>query len=167
MAEDLQSLIEQLKQISPMPDDDDLTYEILEKYELLLEKFRQVKDPAIIEPLLYSIGFYDAYGGYSSVMNTLEKYEIPDLLPPLIEATKHGQRGTRYWAAKMLGRIGSLEVVPSLLALLSDPEEEVRAEAIRALAKSDDPNFAQYIKPLENDDSPEVRRAVERALSRV
>jgi HEAT repeat protein len=167
VAENLQDLIEQLKQISPMPDDDDLTDEILLRYYTLIEELGKTGDPVIIDPLLYSIGFLDGEGTYDAVVYFLEKFELAEVLPHLIEATQRGQRGTRYWSARMLGRIGTLEVVSTLIAMLDDPEEEVRVEAIRALAKSDDPNFVQYIKPLENDPSPEVRRAVERVLSRV
>lgn len=160
MAETVQDLIQQLKQISPMPDDNDLTDEVLEKYGNLVEKLEKTNDPAIIAPLLYSIGFYDAYGGYWTVLHIVEKFGILTTLPHLIEAAKKGQRGTRYWVARMLGGIGTPEVVPSLITLLNDPEEKVRAVAIRFLSRDGNPEFLQYIKPLENDPSPEVREAV-------
>lgn len=167
MAETIQNLLEQLKQISPMPDDKDMTDEILEKYFTLVEELGKTGDPVIIDPLLYSVGFLDGEGTHDAVVYYLEKFEIAELLPHLIEATKYGQRGTRYWAARILGRIGTPEIIPSILTLLNDPEEEVRAEAVSALARTHDPQVAHYIKPLENDPSPEVRKKVERVLSRL
>src|SRR5689334_18467131 len=118
MAETVQDLIEQLKQISPMPDDKDLIDEILIRYRTLVEELGKTSDPIIIDPLLYSVGFLDGEGLYDAVVYYLEKFEIAEVLPHLIEATKYGQRGTRYWSARMLGRIGTPEIIPSILALL-------------------------------------------------
>jgi HEAT repeat protein len=55
-------------------------------------------------------------------------------------------------AIRALGRIGMVSSDPDLVALLRDPRERVRHEAILALGQSGDPGAVPHLEPIAMDD---------------
>lgn len=164
----INQLLEQLKQMSPMPDDDIVTQEQLDAYAAIFDKIRgeTQRDPDIrvVPALLASLGYPDYYELYQSILLIMVKFSDQQLLPHLIEAVQHAPKGGRQWAALYMGYTKDPIVIPYLLTLLSDPEEHVRAHAITALGSISDPSTRSAVASLLEDPSLEVRDAVECAL---
>ncbi|HEX8596909.1 MAG TPA: HEAT repeat domain-containing protein [Chloroflexia bacterium] len=164
----LEELLAELQQLSPMPDDDVVIQEQLDAYNRVIhglyEVLQQDKDPRAIQPLIASFGYIDGFDLYQTTGTTLRLFDVEQLMPHLLDAVQHGERGQRAWAAELLGDIGDRAAVPHLLPLLSDPAEYVRARAAFALGMIGDPATREAIEQLQNYPSEEVRDAVEIAL---
>lgn len=73
----------------------------------------------------------------------------------------------RLAAIRLLGKIGGREVLPPLCALLQDPEDHVRGEAILALRGRSDPQVrADLERAARHDRSKAVRSVARTALER-
>jgi HEAT repeat protein len=168
MNERLDELLTQLKQLSPMPDDQSVSQEQLDAYSTVIDELyhvlKQDNDPRAIQPLIDSFGYIDGFGVYHTTLTILGRFDDKQLMPHLLDAVQHGERGSRAWAALMLGHTQDRAVVPYLLPLLNDPEEHVRADAAIALGNIGDPSTRQAIEQLKSDPSIEVRDAVDIAL---
>jgi HEAT repeat protein len=64
-----------------------------------------------------------------------------------------------------LGQIPKPQALKMIREALKDPAPDVRASAVRALAKQRPTDFAAALKPLEKDPDPMVRAATEGALT--
>ncbi len=161
-------LLEQLKPMSPMPDDDEITQEQIDAYgaifDQIWEEVEKVPDIAVVPALLASLGYPDNYEMYQSVLLVMAKFSNQQLLPYLIDAVRHGPKGGRMYAALQLGYTHDPSVTQYLLPLLSDPAEHVRAHAALALSIIAEPSTRIAVVALLKDPSLEVRDAVECAL---
>ena len=160
----MDELLSRLKQLSPLPNGDSLSEQILVAYEEIINALDQFRDPQVIQPLIESVGYGTGYGLYWRVVHLLEQFarEQRDLV--LISALQHPEPGSRMWAAIMVGRSRNKRAIPYLVALLRAPEELVRSHAVSALAAIGDPLMREHVEHLRDDPSREVRAAVERAL---
>lgn len=164
----LDELLAQLKQLSPMPDDQSITQEQIDAYAEVIDQLyyalREDNDPRAIQPLIDSFGYIDGFGVYQTTLTILGRFSDNQLMPHLLESVQHGERGSRAWSALMLGHTEDRAVVPYLLPLLNDPEEYVRGNAAIALGNIGDPSTLQAIEKLKDDPSLEVREATDSAL---
>lgn len=161
----IDDLINELKQISPMPDDNKISSGVLTKYEVIVREIALLKDPKCILPLINSFGYGEANGLYWTTLHLLEEFEIEQVDPLLINSLSTGEKGTKMWAAYMLGRSRNVSAVDELINLLKDPNEFVRHNAAMALGMIGDDRARPYLESINNDVSNEVRIAVERALN--
>lgn len=164
MADRIAELLAQLEAISPLPEDDLITEEDLERYGTITDELAQYKDRRVIQPLIQSFGYGLGYEAYGVVVRQLETYNPNLVFPYLVDAVQHGQRGSRMWAARMLGRQGHQQALPYLRSLLRDPEEFVRVEAVHALSRLDDQASLPALERMQHDPSADVRYAVRLAL---
>lgn len=147
----LNELLNEIKRISPLPDDEQLSEELIDRYYDIFEQIEKYNNPSVIPILVNSLGIGEGYGVYQSVISYLEHFDTEDLLPHLFLATKNGQKGARKWGAYLLGICRDNRALPSLLSLLSDPEEDVRMFSIIALEMIGDSSVApqlQYTKKM-------------------
>ena len=163
--EKIDILINELKQISPMPDDNKITSEMLTKYDLLIREISLLKDPKCILPLINSFGYGEANGLYWTIIHLLEEFEIAQVDPLLIKSLSTGKKGTKMWAAYMLGRSKNIKAVNKLINLLKDTNEYVRLNAVMALGMIGESKAKPYLEEIKNDKSKGVRIAIERALN--
>lgn len=152
----IDDLISQLNQISP---------DVLEKYEIIVKEFSVLKDPKCILPLINSFGYGEGNGVYWSALHLLEEFSVEQVDPLLIQRLKTGKKGTRMWAAYMLSRSKNTSAVDALINLLKDENELVRRNAAVALEMIGDCKAKPYLEAIKDDTSSEVRIAVERALN--
>ena len=164
MLDHIDELLNELKSISPMPDDKSASEEVLKTFANIVDGLAEVRDPRIIEPLVYSFGYGSGYGLCWDIVHLLEKFDSELLKPILTSALKRGQRGTRMWAAVLLGSMGDKSLLTPLMSLLDDPEELVRSHAVIAIARIGDPATRIRFESMRNDPSPNVRHAVTVAL---
>jgi len=161
----IDDLINELKQISPMLDDNKITSGMVTKYEVIVREIALLKDPKCILPLINSFGYGEANGLYWTTLHLLEEFEIEQVDPVLIKSLLYGEKGTRMWAAYMLGRSKNVGAVDELISLLKDTNEFVRHNATMALGMIGEIKARPYLEAIKNDNSNEVRIAVERALN--
>ena len=161
---EVDSLLEELRALLPMPDDTRVSNELLARYANIVEQLAGHEEQRRIEPLLESFGYGDGAGVYWRTVSLLETFDADELFPYLLEALRHGNRGTRLWAARMLKRSGSTEAILNLIGLLDDEAEYVRAEAVSALGVLGGPVMQLSIESLLDDPSVAVRAAVNQIL---
>jgi HEAT repeat protein len=163
----VEELMQLLAEISPMPDDETLTQESLEKYRKIVDELYTLSDPRSIVPLIQSFGYGYGLEVYWTTLHALEKFD-PDILFPLLrEAVQRGERGSRMWGAYMLGRHRRTEDVPILIAALRDSEYLVRENALVALGMIGDPSARPVIEELLNDPVEEVRKVAKESLEQI
>lgn len=167
MSDRVSELLVQLKKLSPMPEDDLLTEEMLDAYGEIIDELREFIDPRSIEPLIASFGYGDGFGVYWKTLQLLEQFDDEQVAPHLIAALRHGAPGARMWAAFMLGRSRNKQAIPDLIKCLHDDKEYVRVNSILALGMIGDPIIKHNIEKLRVDPSEDVQHAVEVALSRM
>lgn len=161
----IDALINELSQISPMPDDKKMTFGILTKYEMIVRKIALLKDPKCILPLINSFGYGEANGLYWATLHLLEEFEVEQVDSLLIKSLLTGEKGTKMWAAFMLGRSKNKNAVDELIKLLKNQNELVRHNSAMALGMIGDNKAKPYLEAIRNDYSNIVRIAVERALN--
>ena len=160
MADRIDELLDQLRAISPLSEDDFLSEEELETYCIITDELAQYTDNRVIQPPIQSFGYGLGYEAYGVVVRQLEQY-APDLIfPYLVDAVQHGERGSRMWATRMLGRQENSRAIPYLRPLLEDPEVFVRVEAVHALGRLDDQASRPILEQMQADPSADVRSVV-------
>jgi len=90
-----------------------------------------------------------------------------EIAPAIGEALACNNRNVRTLACNCIGALGLVELVPGLLALLSDADETIRAAAVSALARLRQSDAARDIVRLLVDKSASVREAALAALTRL
>ena len=78
----------------------------------------------------------------NSVVEILERFGH-DVAPLLVEHLNIDQTDVRKFLVDILGNIANPETVPSLLGLLKDPEDNIKAAAAEALAAIGDPSVCK------------------------
>lgn len=173
MSDDVDRLIEVLDNLSPMPPDNspELTAERLDRYcEVITRVYEMLgscetdRDTRLIEPLIRSFGYGNAYEGYWPVIHSLEMYPAEVLRPALRKALESGGAGARMWCAYMLGRQRNPEDVPVLTAALHDSEPMVRHNALKALAMVGELSARPAMEALLEDPVEEVRKMAREAI---
>lgn len=160
----IDDLIRRLAELSPMPDDSELTNEIVAEYMSLVAEIKEFKDPRTITVLVNSFGYGSGFGVYWETLRVLEEFDTASLFPMLVDCIKAGQRGARMWAAYMLGRIRSKEALDTLIMLLNDENELVRGNAAMALGMIGDEKALPYLEKLKADSAVAVRTIAEQAI---
>ena len=161
-------LVARLERISPMPDDDssELTVPLLAEYEQVIRQIEEAAkqapelDPALIQPLIASFGYGDAFGLYWATLHLLEDFPSEQLRPALCEAVQTGKPGARMWSAYMLGVQRDRHDIPVLVGALKDSMSEVRYYTLMALAMIGDSSATVAMESLLQDPDPKVRKAV-------
>lgn len=155
-----------------MPDDDspELTASRLAEYEAVigqiaaLTRQTHLRDPRLIEPLIASFGYGDAFGLYWATLHLLEEFPSEILRPVLGAALQTGRPGARLWCAYMLGVQRNRHDVPVLVRALQDPMSEVRYYALMALAMIGDASVTTEMRKLLHDPVRKVQQAARKYI---
>lgn len=160
----LQELLEAMQSISPLPEDDKCSDELLDRYHDLLMTAGTFNDPVLIKLILQSIGYGHGFGVYHTAEHILEKYPSDDLIPVLLEGLQDSNAGTRMWSAHTLGYFHNPDHIPYLLPLLEDDKELVRSYGAGALLRfvENYPEVKARLLQLKDDPFREVRATVSR-----
>jgi HEAT repeat protein len=158
-----------------MPDDEDLELNAnrLREYEMLIREAETavLNDEAskinLLQPLLASFGYGDAFGLYWGALHVLERFPALDLRIALRQAVLDGERGARRWATYMLGRQRNPEDIDVLTQALTDSEEEVRFNALTALTMIGSTIALPAIERVLGDPTSRIRSAAKRSLEQL
>lgn len=137
----------------------------LRRYAIQL--LRQLKDPRIMESL--EMAFYDP--NYDVAENALVALlDFGEASLPILQNALHNPNAwLRQKAAWGLGEIGGQKATNLLLAIVGDQDEdEVRKEAIRALAKLKNPRTLPTLRAIsENRSDKEIARLARQAIAQI
>jgi hypothetical protein len=123
-----------LNKYSPMPDDEELTEEIVNEYREAID-YLYKNPPGIIflKPLLHSLGAYDGWGVYEITRSILVSYDISQVIPYIKDELLSKLDGRRYWCTLFAIDFPDESLIPMLLKTLNDPIEGIRVNSVMAL----------------------------------
>jgi hypothetical protein len=176
----METLLQELQALSPMPDDETLIDMPVPREDHPLEKLGQVFDQLkeevqtsypleVVSALLEVFGVGDGGEFYPHIAHLIEAYPHPAESYPLIQhATTSANPGTRMWACYLLGRRRQREDEALLVARLHDEVAEVRREALYGLIQLSQrhpmDHLVPLIEPLTRDENWDVQRTAEHAM---
>lgn len=121
-------------------------------------------DPRAVEPLIAALQDQENEVRWIAT-NALGKLQDIRAVDPLLALLTDPDRWIRRGAAWALGEIEDLRAVEPLHPLLGDAKKDVRVAAADALGKLCDARSVDALSSaLENEEEPEVRTAIRRAL---
>jgi hypothetical protein len=123
-----------LNKYSPMPDDEELTEEIVKEYRDAID-YLDDNPPGMmfLKPLLHSLGAYDGWGVYEITRSILVSYDISQVMPYIKDGLLSKLDGRRYWCTLLATDFPDASLIPMLLKTLNDPVEEIRVNSVMAL----------------------------------
>lgn len=145
-----------LNKYSPMPDDEELTEEIVNEYRKAIDYLYE-NPPGIIflKPLLHSLGAYDGWGVYEITRSILVSYDISQVIPYMKDELLSKLDGRRYWCTLLAIDFPDESLIPMLLKTLNDPVEEIRVNSVMALESIGNKSVIDELitkSKLENDE---------------
>ncbi|HWL26739.1 MAG TPA: hypothetical protein VNR38_23810 [Ureibacillus sp.] len=84
-----------LEKYSPMPDEEDLTEEMIDEYASTIEYFGENPDSICIEPIMMTFSLGDCFGVYEHAVSVLMNFSNDQVIPYLIEAIRSKNGGRR------------------------------------------------------------------------
>lgn len=90
--------LEILKKYQPMPNDSDLTQEIIDEYASVIDYVKENPDDEFIEYFMNSFGKFDGAGLYQEVVEMLSEYPKEKVLPILKKQLQSTHDGILYWS---------------------------------------------------------------------
>lgn len=131
--------------------------------EVALRALARIADPRAVEPLIQALE--TAEGWLAPRIADILTRHGEAVVEPLVTMLNDGHRPARAWAANVLGEVRAHRAFPSLVRLLGDPEDEVRAKAATALGRLGDPRAVGYLlEHLLTDPAPFVRARIAASL---
>ena len=145
-----------LEKYSPMPDDEQLTEEIVNEYKAAVD-YLDDKPPKVIflKPLFYSLGAFDGWGVYEVTRSLILSYNKLDVVRLIMEGLKSELNGRKYWSTLLAVDFADENLIPLLLETLMDPLEEIRLNSVMALEAIGNPEVINELNEMEISESDE------------
>lgn len=90
-----------LKKHQPMPKDDELKEEEIQKYEEVRKFFIDNPDECCIPLFLNSFGGKDGLGLYQMIEDVILMYDVEKVLPYVIQSLDSPYDGVKYWVSQI------------------------------------------------------------------
>lgn len=146
-----------LKKYQPMPNDNILSEELINQYDLVRKYFLNNPDEECIPLLLNSFGEYDGMGVYQLVEDVLLKFKHDKVVVHLKQSLKSKYNGVRYWSAQIASLFPDEVLINPLEKLLYSPQGDIRLATISALSSIDDSKVIKIIvNHLNNEKDSDV-----------
>lgn len=160
--------IQILKKYSPMPDDEDLTEEMIDEYASAIAYFEDNLHPSCIEPIMMTFGADDCYGVYEHATCILREFSNDEVVPHLMNAIQDSHEGRRYWGTDLAQSFPDIRLIDSLLTCIDDSNSEIRGYAVYALSQIGDKSVLPLLhNKLLNEHDEEVIKELEQAISKL
>ena len=154
-----------LKTHQPMPDDAELSEELVRAYDEVRRLFIAHPDARCIPLFLTSFGEGDGFGVYQLVEDVLRHFSLDKVLPHLRKGLTHGQRSIRYWNADIAANFPTAELIEPLAQLLTEDDEDIRSAAAIALGQIRDARAEGFLRQaLANESKPQLVSLFEKLL---
>jgi HEAT repeat protein len=136
--------------------------------ESLIEALGKLRSPEAVDVLIEIAGQTQGQD-QRSVIYALSQIRDARVAAPIIEASSDASYHVRIGALAALSRVYHVSeaVLPAVLNALDDERPEVRLRAIEVLRQHREANAVPVLSRYLNDDLPQIRQAVERALRRI
>jgi len=155
-----------LRRHQPMPDDEVLTEELIQRYDEVRKHFIESPDQRCIPLFLGSFGEGDGLGVYQLVEDVLIQYPPHQVIPHLETALSSSHRSIRYWAAEISANFPSQQLLHALSALLDEHDEDLVSASVIALGQLESPEARSALRSaLGKAPSEHVRGFIEEQLA--
>lgn len=124
-----------LKEHQPMPCDEKLTKDIIQKYEEIRKFFLSNKDEECIPLLLNSFGGKDGFGVYQMVEEVIMMFDKKEVLPHIVNAFENSSEGVIYWNVQIASNFPDEILFKPLVEILRNGDEDTKLATITALAQ--------------------------------
>ncbi len=124
-----------LKEHQPMPSDDELTEQEIEKYEEVRRFFLDNVDEQCIPLFLNSFGGKDGYGIYQMVEDVILMYDKEVVLPYVLNAFNSSCEYVIYWCVQIASNFPDDDLFIPLFKFLKYEDEDIKLATITALAQ--------------------------------
>lgn len=128
-----EDVIKFLKIHQPMPNDDELTEEVIDQYDSAIKFLKNYPILKCLPLILNSFGEYDGFGVYQTVEDVIVKFPYEDVVKYLKEALSSNYSGVKYWCAQIATLFPDRRLASSLSKLLDDSNSDIRMAAAVAL----------------------------------
>jgi len=120
-----------LRDHQPMPDDDDLTQEVIDKYDEVRKFFTANPDKEIISLFLNSYGNGDGWGIYQLVEYVFYKCHRDDVVVEIKEILENPSiaDSVRYWVTQVSAAFSDVKLKKGLEISLKSKNEDIRDAA--------------------------------------
>ena len=124
-----------LKEHQPMPSDDKLTKQEIEKYEEVRKFFLNNKDGQCIPLLLNSFGGKDGLGVYQMVEDVILMYRKDEVLPHILNAFNNSCEYVVYWNVQIASNFPDATLFNPLNKTIEHTDVDIKFASITALAQ--------------------------------
>lgn len=124
-----------LKEHQPMPSDDMLTKQEIEKYEEVRKFFLENMDVQSIPLLLNSFGGKDGFGVYQMVEDVIVKFDKEIVLPHILNAFNNKCEYVVYWSVQIAANFPHSDLFMPLVSFLKYDDEDIKMASITSLAQ--------------------------------
>lgn len=142
-----------LKEHQPMPSDEELTKQEIERYEEVRKFFLDNVDVQCVPLLLNSFGGKDGFGVYQMVEDVITMYSKEEVLPHILNAFNNSCKYVIYWCVQIASNFPDLDLFIPLIKFLKYDDEDIKLASIAALAQLalNDIRTAEVIDILKNE----------------
>jgi hypothetical protein len=114
-----------------MPDDDDLTQEVIDKYDEVRKFFTANPDKEVISLFLNSYGNGDGWGVYQLVEDVFYKCHRDDVVVEIKEILENPSiaDSVRYWVTQVSAAFSDVKLKKGLAISLKSKNEDIRDAA--------------------------------------
>jgi HEAT repeat protein len=132
--------------------------------EIALRALARIADPAAVEPLIQALTTADAWLA-PRIADILTRHGEAAVDPLIAVLGDSARQPARAWAANVLGEVRAQRAFPTLVRVLNDTDDEVRAKAATALGRLGDRRAVGYLlERLITDTAPFVRLRIASSL---
>lgn len=123
-----------LRSHQPLPDDAELSPELLATYDEVRRHFLENPDPRSVPLLLNSFGKGSGFGVYQLVVDTLKAHARDNVVTALVDSLRNPHEGVRSWSMEIASDFPDERLIPAILAGLQSGNEDIRYFAAGYLA---------------------------------
>ncbi|HET6837623.1 MAG TPA: HEAT repeat domain-containing protein, partial [Gemmatimonadales bacterium] len=135
--------------------------------EIALRALASIQDPRAVEPLIEALNTSEVWLA-PRIADSLARHGEAVVAPLIAMLDQGNHRPARAWAANVLGEVRAQGAFPSVVRLLDDQDDEVRAKAATALGRLGDRRAVGYLMDrLLSDPAPFVRARISDALGQL
>lgn len=129
-----------LRDHQPMPDDDELTQEVIDKYDEARKLLTADPDKEVISLFLNSYGNGDGWGIYQLVEDVLYKCHRDDVIVEIKEILENPSiaDSVRYWVTQVSAAFSDVKLKKGLEISLKSKNEDIRDAAQLSIDMIDD-----------------------------
>lgn len=124
-----------LQEHQPMPSDDELTKQEIEKYEEVRKFFLDNVDVQCVPLLLNSFGGKDGFGVYQMVEDVILMYSKEEVLSHILNAFDNSCKYVIYWCVQIASNFPDADLFMPLIKILKYDDEDIKLASITALAQ--------------------------------